>query len=297
MPEPSMSPDKKRVFVVHGRNLAVRDGVFAFLRALGIQPIEWEQAVAMTGEGSPYIGKVLDTAFTVARAIVVLLTPDEIPYLRSEYAAGEQDPETTPSAQVRPNVLFEAGMAMGRNPERTVLVEMGNVRPFSDVVGRHFIHLDNSPSKRKTLAQRLETAGCEIDMKGDDWLKAGDLTPPLPPGSGLPLGKKIPPITGKSRNHFDVRYHDRGHGSGRLQITNRSTETLFDVNVILPPEAGTFGILDGELPLEKLPAGKSASLITARSLRPGKHHFEVQVSGNTADGTKIEEDVFISLLE
>ncbi len=296
MYDPLMIPDKKRVFVVHGRNLAARDGVFAFLHALGIQPLEWEEAVAMTGEGSPYIGKVLDTAFNVAQAIVVLLTPDEIAYLRSEYAAGEHDPETTAAAQARPNVLFEAGMAMGRNPDRTVLVEMGTVRPFSDVVGRHSVHLDNSAAKRKALAQRLETAGCEIDMKGEDWLNAGDLTPPAPPGNGLPLGKKVPPITGANRNYFDIQYHNLGRGDGRLQIINRGPEALFDINVIFPPEAGNIEVWDGELPLKKLPPGKSASLPTLSGMGQGKNHFEVHVIGHTVDGTKIGEEVFVSLL-
>jgi hypothetical protein len=42
------------------------------------QPNEWSQALASTGSPSPYIGEVLDTAFNMARAIVVLTTPDEI---------------------------------------------------------------------------------------------------------------------------------------------------------------------------------------------------------------------------
>lgn len=62
-------PDPRRVFVVHGRNLAARDAMFSFLRAVGLQPIEWSQAVAMTGEASPYVGTILDAAFGAAQAI------------------------------------------------------------------------------------------------------------------------------------------------------------------------------------------------------------------------------------
>ena len=54
---------KRKVFVVHGRNESARVAMFAFLRSLGLQPIEWSQAVAATGEASPYIGTVLDSAF------------------------------------------------------------------------------------------------------------------------------------------------------------------------------------------------------------------------------------------
>ena len=183
-----MSVDPRRVFVVHGRNVAARDGMFNFLRALGLQPIEWDQAIQATGKGSPYIGEILDAAFADAQAIVVLMTPDEIAYLRTEYADGDDDSETIPTAQARPNVLFEAGMAMGRESDRTILVELGSVRPFTDVIGRHAVRMDNSVSKRKALAQRLGVAGCAVDTNGKDWLSEGDLTPPAPAGGGYALG-------------------------------------------------------------------------------------------------------------
>lgn len=111
------SSDPKSVFVVHGRNAAARDEVFKFLRALGLVPLEWSEAIKRTGEGSPYIGKVLDTAFETAQAVLVLMTPDEIACLGKAYAEGDQDRECEPSPQPRPNVLFEAGMAIGRSEE------------------------------------------------------------------------------------------------------------------------------------------------------------------------------------
>jgi predicted nucleotide-binding protein len=91
--------------------------MFDFLHSIGLHPIEWSEAITATGSASPYIGHVLDTAFGMARAIVVLMTPDEIAYLLPAYGYGEDDPETKAAPQARPNVLFEAGMAMGRDPE------------------------------------------------------------------------------------------------------------------------------------------------------------------------------------
>lgn len=178
-----IDPDRARkVFVVHGRNIAARSGMFAFLRSLGLAPIEWSEALAMTGEASPFIGQVLDIALDAAQAIVVLLTPDDVAYLRSEYASGKSDPDTVPLGQARPNVLFEAGMAMGRDPRRTVLVELGQLRPFSDVAGRHSLRMADTPQKRAELIQRLQTAGCAVNTTGQDWLTAGDFGIPPTPG-------------------------------------------------------------------------------------------------------------------
>jgi len=224
----------RKVFVVHGRNRDARDAMFAFLRAIDLAPIEWSEAVRLTGEASPYIGHVLDAAFSAAQAIVVLLTPDDVAYLRSEYASGDDDPETRPLAQARPNVLFEAGMAMGRDAKRTVLVELGQLRPFSDVVGRHGVRLNGSAERRNELAQRLETAGCAVNLTGEDWLSAGDFTAPPPPGGGLPLGKRMPSSTHPTGVRLDARFHEPGN-SGRLEIINHGSEP---VSVFHPDPTG-----------------------------------------------------------
>jgi hypothetical protein len=287
------SPDTSKVFVVHGRNETARDAMFDFLRALGVQPIEWSQAVKLTGKGSPYIGEILDAAFAVAQAIVVLMTPDEVAYLRSEYASSDDDPETQPAAQARPNVLFEAGMALGRNPDRTILVELGTVRPFSDVAGRHALRLDGQAKSRKELAERLQTAGCAVDLTGSDWLSKGELVPPPPPGGGLPLGKKIP-AQGSNAVRIDARYVDRG-SSGRLQITNYSPFPVHDLEFTIPEEAKSFAV-HAELPVAKLPSGKSVTFIASRFMGPGVDHFEMPITARTPDGDLIETSAFINLL-
>ena len=171
-----LSPEGLReVFVVHGRNLAARDALFEFLRAIDLHPLEWTEASTATGKPAPYIGEILDAAFSKARAVVVLFTPDDEARLKQEFR-GDTDPphETEPTGQARPNVLFEAGMAMGRHPDRTVLVELGNLRPFSDIAGLHVIRMDGSSQRRQELAQRLGTAGCPVKLDGTDWHTAGD---------------------------------------------------------------------------------------------------------------------------
>lgn len=165
----------REVFVVHGRNTAARDAVFHFLRAIDLSPLEWSVAVQSTGKSSPYVGEILDAAFSRAHAVLVLFTPDDEARLREAFRyPGEAAHETELTGQARPNVLFEAGMAIGRSEDRTVLVEIGLLRPFSDIAGRHVIRIDNSTQRRQDLAQRLGLAGCPIKLDGTDWHTAGD---------------------------------------------------------------------------------------------------------------------------
>jgi predicted nucleotide-binding protein len=164
-----------RVFVVHGRNVKAREASYTFLCSMGLDPIEFSEAIYQTGKRTPYIGEILDQAFSSAQAIVVLMTPDDLAYLQEPFREpDDQLFETTPTPQARPNVLFEAGMAMGKFPGQTIIIELGNLRPFSDIGGRHTIRLNNSESKRRDLAKRLENAKRPVMLQMEEWKTAGN---------------------------------------------------------------------------------------------------------------------------
>jgi len=169
------APDPRDVFVVHGRNTKVHKSLRKFLRAIGLHPIKWEEMVAATGKGAPYIGEVLRAGFAKAQVVVVLLTGDDRARLRHRYLQ-DDDPEYERELrpQPRPNVLFEAGMALGIHPDRTILVQVGELRPFSDIAGRHIIKLSDSKRSRKQLIGRLKTAGCPVETDNEDWKSVGD---------------------------------------------------------------------------------------------------------------------------
>ena len=173
--QPRPARDAREVFVVHGRNDTAREAMFAFLRSIDLIPLEWNVAREDTGKPSPYIGEILQAAFSRAHAVVVLLTPDDEARLKPQFRADADPPyETQLTGQARPNVLFEAGMAMGGQPDRVVLVELGNLRPFTDIAGLHIVRMDNSSQRRQELAQKLRTAGCPINLNGESWHTAGD---------------------------------------------------------------------------------------------------------------------------
>jgi CAP12/Pycsar effector protein, TIR domain len=88
------------VFVVHGRNRAARDAMFIFLRSLNLEPLEWNEAVQATGKTMPYVGDVLTAAFSRAHAILILMTPDDLAYLKQTFDS-QAMPTMKPSRQVK----------------------------------------------------------------------------------------------------------------------------------------------------------------------------------------------------
>jgi predicted nucleotide-binding protein len=176
----SFAEDRRKVMVVVGWDRRIVDSLFTFLRTIDLQPQEWSKLVGSVNSGAPYIGHVLDEAFVASQAVVVLITPDDIAFLRPDLA-GDRDPEQAgvPQGQARPNVFYEAGMAVAKFPTRTVFVEVGKTRTASDLGGIHAVRMDEGPECRRDLAQRLKNAGCEVDESGTDWLRAGDFSEPI----------------------------------------------------------------------------------------------------------------------
>jgi hypothetical protein len=270
--------------------------MFAFLRALGLKPIEWSQAIALTGKGSPYIGDVLDAAFEEGQAIVVLLTPDDIAYVRREFASSDEDPDLKPQGQARPNVLFEAGMAMGRNPNQTILVELGELRRFTDVDGRHTIRMENSSQMRKSLAERLLTAGCRADMSGNDWMTAGDFTPPPKPGNGLPVGLRVPARARTGACVDGQWYSSGGNKFDEIKVTNIGPVPIYEIRLAVPEALKNHVKLFEDEPVSKLPAGKS---FTVRGITSNRYHggsgpnqFELLAEGRLEDGSAFKQEVY-----
>jgi predicted nucleotide-binding protein len=173
--------DKKKVFVVHGRNLQARKAIFEFLRAISLEPIEWEQAIALTASTSSSTLSAIQRAFENAQAAVVILTGDDLARLGKRYLATNDDAhERELTRQARPNVIFEAGMAFGLFPQRTIIVTFGKTRPISDIGGINILHLSDTAESRQNLSGRLTNAACDVNTANkSDWLSAGDFAAAL----------------------------------------------------------------------------------------------------------------------
>lgn len=142
----------KRVFVVHGHDEGVKEGVARFLHKLHLQPVILHE---QPNKGRTIIEKFEDHS-DVAFA-VVLFTPDDMGYPAGDAVAVKP--------RARQNVLLELGFfmhAIGRN-NVCVLYTPGVELP-SDYAGILYLELDKSGAWHVQLAKEMKAAGLPVDM-------------------------------------------------------------------------------------------------------------------------------------
>lgn len=196
--------NRKAVMVIYGHDRQANDALFAWLRAIGLQPREWSQLIRASGSASPFIGEVLDKALRDVQAVIAFFTPDE-------YVTAAGTGHGRGRLQARPNVLIEAGMALVTHPTRTIIAVLGDQELPSDLAGRHYVRLSHTDVEPlNDLAGRLGDAGCDIDLSGSDWLHPGrfpDREGTIPPASEGPAsqtrqaGTAAGPPGGKDRTY------------------------------------------------------------------------------------------------
>ncbi len=184
---------RRSVFLVHGRDLRLRDSMVALLRAFDLRVVDWDEASRATGVATPYTGDVIVAGMNVADVVVVLLTPDDLGCVHPKFLTTSDGlHESRLNGQPRMNVIFEAGIAMARDRTRVVIVEIGDVRAMSDTEGLNVLRIKDDLTSRRRLGGRLKTAGLAVHMDNDEWPEAGDFAPdtdqPVDAGSiGLPV--------------------------------------------------------------------------------------------------------------
>lgn len=168
-------PNPRAVFIIHGRNLEAKNQLGIFLRSCGLMPLNFDDLRASMG-GTPTISDIIDRGMTEAQGVIALFTEDEFASLRPQFRSARDRPDDLNRWQARPNVIFEAGIAFGRDRSRVVFVLLGNPALFSDVAGVHVLHPTNDPKgDRKILRETLRKGmGCEVE-DSTAWLDQGDL--------------------------------------------------------------------------------------------------------------------------
>ena len=156
-PAPAKAPPAAKIFVVHGHDRDARDQLELVLRRLGLEPFILQNA---DGGGKTIIEALEQNIYKEAAFGVVLLTPDDYGYSKSETEA-DRKPRT------RQNVILEMGMIMASlGRERMAILQKGALERPSDTDG--ILRIEFNDHARETvpkLVQRLQAAGFTIDAQ------------------------------------------------------------------------------------------------------------------------------------
>lgn len=187
------SSPERSVFVIHGRDSALTTSVYQVIRSLGLTVLEWNDAVkkASKNDPNPVVSDIVHKVMEDAGALVVLFSPDDEVKLKDHFCGKEEKhSEGKLRGQARPNVLFESGLALGLHPRKTLLVQVGDIKPFSDVGGKHIIRLRDSIQSRNEFANKLEGILGAVNKTGNDWQKVGRLESTPAPKPTVRAAKK-----------------------------------------------------------------------------------------------------------
>ena len=201
----------KRVFVVHGRDREAWRELKALIESLGLTAYDYDDQLAATATGAPFVRDIVGEGLKKAKAIVVLFTPEEHATLspKLHVPTDKFHPADVERYQARPNVIFEAGMAFALNPKQTVLFALGpEVQLFSDAGGVH-VHRMTSDNEdfRRMFANVLRNAGCEIDTSSNAYLTAGNFD------KVISRSRRILNFFGRSKERRDA-HTERANGTG-----------------------------------------------------------------------------------
>jgi len=145
----------RRVFVIHGHDVGLKNEVARFLEKLELKPIILHE---QPDQGRPLLSKLSAELGDVGYAFA-LLTPDDV-------ASSVAEPKTK-RRRARQNVVFEHGMLVGLlGPGRVCAIVKGELEIPSDLAGVLYKKLGATESLNSILVdliRELKTAGYEID--------------------------------------------------------------------------------------------------------------------------------------
>lgn len=153
--------DRRKIFVVHGRDMRPVSVIQQYLQHLHLEMMSWSAARALTGKPSPHTYEIVEAGMRGAAAVLVIFSPDDLARVKDDFS-DDDDPDRALQGQARQNVLLEAGMAFAMSRERTVFVQTARTREISDIAGFNWVPLNGLYDSRKDLKERLVQAGATV---------------------------------------------------------------------------------------------------------------------------------------
>ncbi len=141
-----------RVFIVHGHNNEAKDSLSNFLRKIKLDPIILHEQIS---GGLTIIEKL--EKYSEVEGAIALFTADDM---------GKSKKEEELKNRARQNVVFEAGMFLGKlGRNRLIILKEKGVSDISDLDGILYIDIDSNNSWHFQVAKELKAMGYkQIDL-------------------------------------------------------------------------------------------------------------------------------------
>jgi predicted nucleotide-binding protein len=150
----TVEAESRKVFIVHGRDEAMRKAVQSFLHQVGLDDVVLSEAL---NKGDTIIEK-FDREARACGYAIVLCSPDDVGGLKT---IGKAGPSLSPRA--RQNVILELGYFVALLDRRHVFVLMaGSVEMPSDFSGVVYETYDKAGAWKRRLADELSYIGFYI---------------------------------------------------------------------------------------------------------------------------------------
>lgn len=149
----TIARNKRKVFIVHGRDEAAKQEVSRFIEKLGLEAIVLHENASL---GMTIIEKIEHYSNDVDFALIL--------YTACDHGRGAHESTVPPKDRARQNVVFEHGYLMAKlGRENVCPLVKGNIETPNDMSGVVYVNLDNSGGWKNTVATELQSCGYSIN--------------------------------------------------------------------------------------------------------------------------------------
>lgn len=148
----SVARNKRKVFIVHGRDNDAKQEVSRFIERLGLEAIILHEQAS---SGMTIIEKI-EHYSNDADFALVLYTPCDL-------GRGNHESKIPPKNRARQNVVFEHGYFMAKlGRENVCALVKGDIETPNDISGVVYVNLDSSGAWKSEVVKELQACGYTI---------------------------------------------------------------------------------------------------------------------------------------
>jgi hypothetical protein len=152
LPKMAVARNKRKVFIVHGRDNEAKQEVARFIETIGLQAIILHEQAS---SGMTIIEKI-ERYSGDADFALVLYTPCDL-------GRGANETKHPPRSRARQNVVFEHGYLMAKlGRENVCALVKGEIETPNDISGVVYVGFDMLGAWKNVVAKELKACGYEI---------------------------------------------------------------------------------------------------------------------------------------